>query len=86
MYVLDSYYKFLSIQGGRGSAPFTETAYRVKYFKPIPKKIIKMHQQFGRRIFFFISRFLSIPVFRVTLLRIDPNNINTYYYTNTTKG
>ena len=27
------------IQGGRGSAPFTETAYRVKYFKPIPKEI-----------------------------------------------
>ena len=28
-----------NIQGGRGSAPFTETAYRVKYFKPIPKEI-----------------------------------------------
>ena len=27
------------IQGGRGSAPFTETAYRVKYSKPIPKEI-----------------------------------------------
>ena len=27
------------IQGGRGSAPFTETAYRLKYFKPIPKEI-----------------------------------------------
>ena len=23
-----------NIQGGRGSAPFTKTAYRVKYFKP----------------------------------------------------
>ena len=28
-----------SIQGGRGSAPFTETANRVKYCKPIPKEI-----------------------------------------------
>ena len=27
------------MQGGRGSAPFTETVYRVKYFKPIPKEI-----------------------------------------------
>ena len=27
------------IQGGRGSAAFTETAYRVKYFKPISKEI-----------------------------------------------
>ena len=29
----------IDIQGGRGSAPFKETAYRVKYFKPIPKEI-----------------------------------------------
>ena len=27
------------IQGGIGSSPLTETAYRVKYFKPIPKEI-----------------------------------------------
>ena len=26
------------IQGGSVSAPFTGTAYRVKYFKPIPKE------------------------------------------------
>ena len=29
----------LVIQDGRGSVPFTETAYRVKYFKSIPKEI-----------------------------------------------
>ena len=29
--------KQMDIQGGRGSAPFTE--YRVKYFKSIPKEI-----------------------------------------------
>ena len=28
-----------TIQDGRGSAPFTETAYRLKYFKRIPKEI-----------------------------------------------
>ena len=29
----------LDIQDGSVSAPFTGTAYRVKYFKPIPKEI-----------------------------------------------
>ena len=58
---------------------FTVTAYRVKYFKPILKEIYR-----DTSIFFFISRCLSIPVFRVTQLRIDINNVNTYYYKNTT--
>ena len=35
MYIYIKY----NIQDGRGSAPFTETAYRVKYFKPIPNEI-----------------------------------------------
>ena len=30
--------KFFIIHGGSVNAPFTGTAYRVKYFKPIPKK------------------------------------------------
>ena len=38
-HVLSRYQNKKNIQGGRGSAPFTETAYSVKYFKPIPKEI-----------------------------------------------
>ena len=54
---------------------FMRTAYRVKYFKPVPKEI---NQDNITRLdigFFFISRCLSIPVFRVTQLRIDTNNV-----------
>ena len=76
----------ICIQDGSVSAPFTGTAYMVKYFKLIPKKIIKIPQQFRRRFFIFISRCLSIPVFRVTHLCIDTNNVNAYYYKNTTKS
>ena len=72
--------------GGRGSAPFTETAYRVKYFKPIPKEINQDVSTILDVGLFFISRFLYTSVFRVTRLRIDPNNVTTYYYKNTTKG
>ena len=41
-------------QAGSVSAAFTGTAYRVKYFKPIPKKINQqpIPQQFRRKIFF----------------------------------
>ena len=31
-------YNVAIIQGGSVNAPFTGTAYRVKYFKPIPKQ------------------------------------------------
>ena len=45
-----------NIQDGSVSATFTGTAYRVKYFKPIPEEIINIPQQFRRQEFFFISR------------------------------
>ena len=50
------------------------------------KKLIKMPQQSLDVGFFFHFTIFIQPVFRVTRLRIDPNNINTYYYKNTTKG
>ena len=46
---------FQHVLDGSVSAPFTETAYRVKYFKPIPKEINQDTQQFRRRFFFHFT-------------------------------
>ena len=51
------------IQSGRGSAPFTETKYMVKYFKPIPKEI----NQDASTVFFFF-----LFIYFLTLQTLGP--------------
>ena len=67
--------------------------YRVKYFKPISKK---NNQDSSTAWTWWLQGLDSFPFFyfmicihtvsRVTQLRIYTNNVNTYYYKNTTKG
>ena len=75
--------------GGSVRAPFTGTACGIQYFKPIllynTKEMNQDTSIVQTQDFFFISRCLSIPAFRVTHLRIDTNNVNICYYKNTTK-
>ena len=64
---------------------FHESSIQEKIFRnPYLQKIIKIYQQFRRRISFDFIIFIH-TVLRVTQLRIDNNNINTYYYKNTSK-
>ena len=53
----------MNIQDGSVCVPFTGTTYSIKYFKPIPKKLIKIPQQLRRRIFFSFHNVLNVSDF-----------------------